>query len=360
MQGHFLIVKIMIIFPWGDQPHPGQSKIPPLFFHFLNKQSMRFLNHPPRLLLLLYLLFAVSFCATANPATEADLDGETLVKEISAWSLNNPNPKTDLPFVSSPSQYFLQKTQEMILKMVALKHLQSVNPQLHKLPPLPVPETPVPPRSKKLLLLDLDETLVHTSSATKLQGVSSNFSINSNQLHVFCRPHLTSFLARISRIYDVAVFTAGERGYANPILDHLEGIVSTVLEVSGHHGLIKFQFKYRLFREQCIKNVDGVFVKDLAVLENLYSLKDMVLVDNSRESFSLQPENGVHVSSWFFSQKDSQLVQLYRLLKKISLAEDVRLENKVLSTSKGLAKSDMDVRRILKKRRSLRRRYRRI
>lgn len=84
--------------------------------------------------------------------------------------------------------------------------------------------------------------------------------------------------------FEVVVFTASVKDYADPILDHLDPTGQLI-----HHWL---------YRESCIKteNPTGgyIYVKDLRIFKN-FDLKDIVIVDNAVYSFKNQLENGIPI-----------------------------------------------------------------
>ncbi|CAM9925670.1 unnamed protein product, partial [Discosporangium mesarthrocarpum] len=72
------------------------------------------------------------------------------------------------------------------------------------------------------LVLDLDETLVH-SSFKPISGADFTLEIDVDgayyQVFVMKRPGAEAFLQRVARLYEVIVFTASLPQYANPLLD---------------------------------------------------------------------------------------------------------------------------------------------
>ena len=100
------------------------------------------------------------------------------------------------------------------------------------------------------------------------------------------------------------VFTAGTKAYANPILD----------KIDPENKL----FSLRLFRDHCIPR-NQFFVKDLRVISN-FSLKDMVLIDNSIISFGFQMDNGIPISAFTgksSEDKDEELLYMVQFLENI-------------------------------------------
>lgn len=161
---------------------------------------------------------------------------------------------------------------------------------------------------KKTLVLDLDETLVHSS----LQGLSDpdhvfSLEIEEKLYSVFVnvRPGVCEFLEQMKVNYELVVFTASRKMYADKVLD----LIDPMELVS-----------YRLYREQCLQRQEGM-VKDLALLGR--DLAKVILLDNSQVSFQLQPDNGIHIRS-YYGGPDDELEQLYPLLQELIDAEDVR------------------------------------
>ena len=54
--------------------------------------------------------------------------------------------------------------------------------------------------------------------------------------------------------------------------------------------------------------IDNAYVKDLKRLGR--DLKKIVLVDNSPVCYSLQPENGIPIKSWYGDKTDTELYKL--------------------------------------------------
>ncbi|KAL2642329.1 hypothetical protein R1flu_009916 [Riccia fluitans] len=100
-------------------------------------------------------------------------------------------------------------------------------------------------QGKKTLVLDLDETLVH-SSFRPVPHYDFNIQVEvENKLcnvYVIKRPGVDHFLQAVSKIFEVVVFTASLRKYADPLLDILDPL-----------NLIR----YRRYRESC-RSIDGV------------------------------------------------------------------------------------------------------
>jgi len=174
---------------------------------------------------------------------------------------------------------------------------------------------PAGQRQPLCVVLDMDETLVHSSfEAVEHADFTLHIKLDSmkHTVYVSKRPFVDEFLrALASPEFEIVLFTASLDAYAAPLLDILDtGRVITK----------------RLFREAC-SQVGGVFVKDLSRLGR--PLSRTVIVDNSPTSYMLQPENAVPVTSWFFNQQDTELRELLPILKQLALEDDVRLDTVV-------------------------------
>mmetsp|Transcript_38787 Transcript_38787/g.77768 ORF Transcript_38787/g.77768 Transcript_38787/m.77768 type:complete len:355 (+) Transcript_38787:230-1294(+) len=173
------------------------------------------------------------------------------------------------------------------------------------LPPL-LPEKINP--NKVTLILDLDETLVHSS----FQPVENpDFVIPVevdgavHRVFVCKRPGVDEFMRTVGELFEVVVFTASLDKYANPVLDLLD-------KTNSVH--------FRLFREACVM-ADGSLVKDLTRLGR--DLHKIIIVDNSPTSYMLQPQNAVPISSWFDDVEDRQLNNLLPWFVGVAKADDV-------------------------------------
>ena len=130
----------------------------------------------------------------------------------------------------------------------------------------------------KLLIFDLDETLAHCvrqENPNRPPDVYLDINLQSGKVlkaGFNIRPYTVKMLEAINKHYEVAVFTASHKWYADSILDYIDP-----------KGVL---FQHRFYRESCIKTTDNVYVKDLRVIRNV-PMKDMMLVDNAIYSFGV-------------------------------------------------------------------------
>ena len=109
-------------------------------------------------------------------------------------------------------------------------------------------------------------------------------------------------------MYEIIVFTAGQKDYADPILDYIDP-----------HKKI---FKKRLYRTDCIQ-VENIFIKDLDIILDR-DRANMIIVDNSILSFAFDLDNGVPINSYMGTEEeDKELLFLYSFLEECSKSANV-------------------------------------
>ncbi|XP_062390130.1 uncharacterized protein ctdsp1 isoform X1 [Sardina pilchardus] len=177
-----------------------------------------------------------------------------------------------------------------------------------------VPAKPLLPQIKSkdagkiCVVIDLDETLVHSSfkpvnNADFIIPVEIDGTVH--QVYVLKRPHVDEFLKRMGELFECVLFTASLAKYADPVSD--------LLDKWG-------AFRSRLFRESCVFH-RGNYVKDLSRLGR--DLNKVIIVDNSPASYIFHPDNAVPVASWFDDMADTELLDLIPFFERLSKVDDV-------------------------------------
>ena len=173
-------------------------------------------------------------------------------------------------------------------------------------------------KPKKILILDLDETLVHSSFYPFNSDDDDNknsfdifFTILFNQkyydVYVLLRPYFTQFINKMSKIFNIYIFTASIKAYAEPLLIKLD-----------KNNLIQ----KKLYRESCTLSEDKKYIKDLNTLNE--NLKNVILLDNNPNSYRYNKCNGLPIKTWHSEANDKELIKIIPFLTFLATVDDVR------------------------------------
>jgi CTD small phosphatase-like protein 2 len=133
------------------------------------------------------------------------------------------------------------------------------------------------------------------------------FNGSTHRVRVRVRPHARAFLEAAAARFEVVVFTASQRVYAEKLLNILDPTRRLI--------------RHRIYRDACVV-VNGGYVKDLSGLGR--DLAHTAIVDNSPQAFGFQVDNGIPVESWYDDARDTELLALLPLLDELAAADDVR------------------------------------
>ncbi|KAK6176218.1 hypothetical protein SNE40_014543 [Patella caerulea] len=171
---------------------------------------------------------------------------------------------------------------------------------------------------RKTLVLDLDETLIHSHHDGVLRqtvkpGVPPDFvlkvTIDRHPVRFFVhkRPHVDYFLEIVSQWYDLVVFTASMEIYGAAVADKLD----------NNKGILK----RRYYRQHC-NLILGSYTKDLSAINP--DLSSIFILDNSPVAYRSYPNNAIPIKSWFSDATDTALLCLLPLLDALRFSSDVR------------------------------------
>jgi RNA polymerase II subunit A small phosphatase-like protein len=162
--------------------------------------------------------------------------------------------------------------------------------------------------AKLHVVLDLDGTLIFSANSPMN---SLDFEITfqlyktTETLSIKKRPFLDQFLQYCLEHFNVEIFTASARPYAEAVLKKL------------YHK----KFWKRLYcREYC--ELDGT--KDLSKISK--DMRRTILIDDSSFVFRKQPQNGILIESFQGQSCDNELSIVLEKLKHLNAVPDVRTE----------------------------------
>ncbi|CCC67238.1 hypothetical protein NCAS_0A06800 [Naumovozyma castellii] len=208
---------------------------------------------------------------------------------------------TSMATTMTTTTYDDEDEEDEFIDLTLLQPMQYHAPGFNTLLP---PKTEKKLIGKKCLVLDLDETLVH-SSFKYLQTADFVLPVNiDEQIHnvyVIKRPGVEEFLKRVGELFEVVVFTASVARYGDPLLDILDPGRQLI-----HH---------RLFREACY-NYEGNYIKNLSQMGR--PLSEIIILDNSPASYIFHPQHAIPISSWFSDSHDNELLDIIPLLEDLA------------------------------------------
>ena len=181
-------------------------------------------------------------------------------------SMNNiPTPQGNIIIQSTPDgKQLISKPSffsffSSVCNCFRVENTRILNPEKLSLLSPKLPEF----MEKNTLVLDLDETLVHSSFTSTPCDISLRIDVDSRKFDVYVlkRPGVDKFLEKCAELFEVVIFTASLSNYADPLLDLLD---------------VDKKIQYRLSRESC-SFINGCFVKDLSKLGR--DLKHVIIID---------------------------------------------------------------------------------
>lgn len=199
-------------------------------------------------------------------------------------------------------------------------------------------------KTDKCIILDLDETLVHTSAKILPTGKSGliKFQQNRSNLYIidtvdldgdkvviekmwgYKRPHLKKFINFcFNRFHQVIIWSAGTERYVKDVVNRV------LCDIRCPHKIYT--------RKDCLEDEDGMLTKPIEHLtsnnEDLsrINLNNTILIDDRTENFRFDPNNGIKIPVYNpLNGKDEALLKLMYWCSsdKFSKAKDVRTLNK--------------------------------
>ena len=239
----------------------------------------------------------------------------TSQKKPEEESKQKKKPKSQIKYIKNPD--IITQAKPLYLNNLILP----LNPHISSLTPTNIcnklnekDEPLLPPKekefeNKKTLILDLDETLVHSSFTPFEKNdiiLEVDFEGIMYNIYVLVRPFAKEFIINVSKYFELVIFTASIPKYASPLLDILDK---------------QKNIKHRLYREQCTF-INGLYIKDLKRLNR--PLKDLIIVDNSPLAYAFNEENGLPIKTWYDDYSDNELQKILPLIIFLSNVNDVR------------------------------------
>ena len=167
-------------------------------------------------------------------------------------------------------------------------------------------------KSDKLIILDLDETLIHATH----NELDIPFDFKFDKYFVYERPHLRQFLTNISNNFSLGIWSSASDEYVNEIVRHIKPDNVEFIMVWGRS-------KCSLKRDTTFDTY--CFEKRLDKLKkNGFKLEQILIVDDSPSKSRTNYGNAIHIKEFTGDKSDSELSHLYEYLMTFKTVSNVR------------------------------------
>jgi RNA polymerase II subunit A small phosphatase-like protein len=167
-----------------------------------------------------------------------------------------------------------------------------------------------------LLILDLDETLIHSTEGTL--GHEHDFAVGPYV--AYRRPHLAEFLVHCSTCFRLAVWSSASDDYVRDVVGQ---IVPPGVELAFVWG-----------RSRCVRRLDPEsyetdYLKDLKKVRRLgYDLRRVLIIDDTPRKIRRHYGNAIYVPPFTGNPEDRMLPRLAGYLASLKDKPDVRVLEK--------------------------------
>ena len=167
-------------------------------------------------------------------------------------------------------------------------------------------------KSDKLLLLDLDETLIHAVTAPLREAADFHFDL----FHIYKRPGLEQFLINIAHHFTLGVWSSASNEYVEEIV---KMITPDAIEWFMIWGRSRCTTKrdYNLDTYYFEKRLDKVKNKG-------FKLEQIIIVDDSPEKSRSNYGNAVYIEPFVGDRNDRELTYLYDYLLTLKEVSNIR------------------------------------
>jgi TFIIF-interacting CTD phosphatase-like protein len=167
-------------------------------------------------------------------------------------------------------------------------------------------------KSDKLLILDLDETLIHASK--NQLPVIEDFMLDAYYVHK--RPYLDQFLVDISQHYSIGIWSSADDAYVEEMVNRVKP-PSLTLEILW--GRSRCSLKRDLAHDTYY------FEKRLDKLKKTgFKPDQVIIVDDSPEKSRANYGNVIYIKEFTGNRNDRELLHLYDYLLTLKSVENIR------------------------------------
>jgi len=170
------------------------------------------------------------------------------------------------------------------------------------------------PKSDKLLILDMDETLIHAVESK--EPLSGCRTFRAYDYHVRERPGAREFLQNCFELFEVAVWTSASRRIAFHIMDE-------ILPKGADLSFLWGRERCTIYRNP--ETMEYLWLKNITKLRKKgRDITKIIAVDDSSEKWVKSYGNLVRVKPFMGDPKDDELFRLFPYLQWLAGQPNVR------------------------------------
>ncbi len=157
----------------------------------------------------------------------------------------------------------------------------------------------------KLLVLDIDETLVHATTSP----LTVPHHLKIGDYYIYERPNLDSFLFQASEVFDIALWSSSSEMYVSRIANYLKA-----------KGLeLKFSWSVERCKQKPSLTTGGyVYLKDLRKLRKFgYDMDNIAIIDDTPEKLRQTKERLVTIDEFLGAPEDDALLPALQRAKEL-------------------------------------------
>lgn len=169
---------------------------------------------------------------------------------------------------------------------------------------------------KKLLILDIDETLLHASE----NPLNLCHDFKTRLYYVYKRPYLDQFLHFCREHFKVAIWTTAGEEFASDIVKNIFPA--------------DYPLQFIWSRSRCTQYFSSEFMeyryfkKLKKVKQEGFKLEQVIMVDDTPSKLKRNYGNLVSIKEFYGDQEDNELLKLMNYLLNLNQFEDIRTVEK--------------------------------
>ena len=165
---------------------------------------------------------------------------------------------------------------------------------------------------KKLLILDLDETIIYATPKPLL--IQEDFKFD--KYYIYKRPLLKWFLVEISRHFDVGIWSSADDTYVSNIVNLIKP-EELKLEITWGRSRCSYRRDMELDEYIYEKRLDKLKKRG-------YRLEDLIIVYDTPEKSRTNYGNAIYIKEFLGEPNDEELKFLYEYLITLKNIQNIR------------------------------------